>query len=181
MGRCWGQACLLYTSLAGVDDPFAQRKIIFIAVAHRHQQVAVLGAVFLRGGKAFFPGGFQPVVPADAQFFQLGGLFRCQAARALPGLYLPLELKPLAHGHAAVDGIALSLIHIWDFCPLQYNYLDTDDRAAEISGDRGYQLTEELNIPLIIMEPIKGGTLANLPPEAEAPLKACLLYTSRCV
>ncbi len=32
----------------------------------------------------------------DAQFFQLGGLFSChQAARALPGLYLPLELEPL--------------------------------------------------------------------------------------
>ena len=60
----------------------------------------------------------------------------------------------------------------WDFCQLQYNYLDTDDRAEEIAGDRGYQLTEELGIPLIIMEPIKGGTLANLPPEAEAPLKA---------
>ena len=93
-------------ALAVVDDPLAQCKIIFIAVAHRHQQVAVLGAVFLRGGKAFFPGGLQPVVPADAQFFQLCGLLSCQAARALPGLYLPLELEPLAHGHAAVDGIA---------------------------------------------------------------------------
>ena len=60
----------------------------------------------------------------------------------------------------------------WDFCQLQYNYLDTDDRAEEISGDRGYQLTEELGIPLIIMEPIKGGTLATLPSDAEAPLKA---------
>ena len=60
----------------------------------------------------------------------------------------------------------------WDFCQLQYNYLDTDDRAEEISGDRGYQLTEELGVPLIIMEPIKGGTLATLPPDAEAPLKA---------
>ena len=60
----------------------------------------------------------------------------------------------------------------WDFCQLQYNYLDTDDRAEEIAGDRGYQLTEELGIPLIIMEPIKGGTLATLPPDAEAPLKA---------
>ena len=60
----------------------------------------------------------------------------------------------------------------WDFFQLQYNYLDTDDRAEEISGDRGYRLTEELGIPLLIMEPIKGGTLAALPPEAAAPLRA---------
>ena len=60
----------------------------------------------------------------------------------------------------------------WDFCQLQYNYLDTDDRAEEIAGDRGYALTEELNVPLIIMEPIKGGTLAQLPSDAAAPLNA---------
>ena len=60
----------------------------------------------------------------------------------------------------------------WDFCQLQYNYLDRDDRAEEISGDRGYQLTEECGVPLIIMEPIKGGTLAALPAEAAAPLRA---------
>ena len=60
----------------------------------------------------------------------------------------------------------------WDFCQLQYNYLDRDDRAEEISGDRGYQLTEECGVPLIIMEPVKGGTLAMLPAEAAAPLRA---------
>ena len=37
----------------------------------------------------------------------------------------------------------------WDFCQLQYNYRDRDDRAEEISGDRGYQLTEECGVPLI--------------------------------
>ena len=46
------------------------------------------------------------------------------------------------------------------------------DRAEEISGDRGYQLTEECGVPLIIMEPIKGGTLATLPADAAAPLRA---------
>lgn len=60
----------------------------------------------------------------------------------------------------------------WDFCQLQYNYLDTDDRSEEISGDGGYRLTEELGVPLIIMEPVKGGTLANLPADAAAPLRA---------
>ena len=62
----------------------------------------------------------------------------------------------------------------WDFCQLQYNYIDTDDRAEAQAGDRGYALTEELGVPVIIMEPIKGGTLAQLPPDAAAPLRALL-------
>ena len=55
---------------------------------------------------------------------------------------------------------------------LEHILRDTDDRAEEIAGDRGYALTEELGIPLIVMEPIKGGTLANLPADAAAPLTA---------
>ena len=47
----------------------------------------------------------------------------------------------------------------WDFCQIQLNYMDTDEQA----GMKGYELTEQLNIPLIIMEPVKGGLLANLP------------------
>ena len=39
----------------------------------------------------------------------------------------------------------------WDFCQLQYNYLDRDDRAEEISGDRGYQLTEECGVALGVL------------------------------
>ena len=71
----------------------------------------------------------------------------------------------------------------WDFCQLQYNYLDTDDRAEEIAGDRGYALTEELNVPLIIMEPIKGGQLASLSehvgellPKDKTPVECALSY-----
>lgn len=57
----------------------------------------------------------------------------------------------------------------WDFCQIQYNYVDTDIQA----GDRGYALTEELGIPLVIMEPVKGGSLATLPNDVTAPFKAC--------
>lgn len=44
----------------------------------------------------------------------------------------------------------------WDFCQIQFNYMDTEEQA----GFKGYRLTEEKNIPLVIMEPIKGGSLA---------------------
>lgn len=47
----------------------------------------------------------------------------------------------------------------WDFCQLQLNYMDMDIQA----GMKGYELAEKLNIPIIVMEPIKGGSLANLP------------------
>lgn len=45
----------------------------------------------------------------------------------------------------------------WDFCQIQYNYMDTQEQA----GDKGYALAESLGIPLVIMEPVKGGSLAN--------------------
>lgn len=50
----------------------------------------------------------------------------------------------------------------WDFCQIQLNYMDTEEQA----GMKGYALAEELGVPLIIMEPIKGGSLAKLPENA---------------
>lgn len=47
----------------------------------------------------------------------------------------------------------------WDFCQIQYNYMDTGHQA----GDKGYALAEKLGIPMVIMEPVKGGSLAVLP------------------
>ncbi len=44
----------------------------------------------------------------------------------------------------------------WDFCQIQLNYMDT----AEGPGLRGYELAEAKKVPLIIMEPVKGGSLA---------------------
>lgn len=55
----------------------------------------------------------------------------------------------------------------WDFCQIQYNYVDTEIQA----GLKGYKLTEEKGIPLVIMEPIKGGSLASLPKEVSEPFR----------
>ena len=56
----------------------------------------------------------------------------------------------------------------WDFCQIQLNYIDTEIQA----GMKGYHLTEELGIPLIVMEPIKGGTLAKLSEDMETKFKS---------
>lgn len=47
----------------------------------------------------------------------------------------------------------------WDFCQIQYNYMDRDYQA----GDKGYELARELGVPVVVMEPVKGGMLAELP------------------
>ncbi len=52
----------------------------------------------------------------------------------------------------------------WDFCQIQLNYMDTEIQA----GMKGYQLAQELEIPLVIMEPVKGGSIAKLPDTAAA-------------
>ena len=45
----------------------------------------------------------------------------------------------------------------WDFCQIQLNYMDIDEQA----GMKGYKLAEEKGVPLTIMEPVKGGSLAS--------------------
>lgn len=53
----------------------------------------------------------------------------------------------------------------WDFCQIQLNFMDADFQA----GVKGLKLAGELNIPVIIMEPLKGGKLTDhLPQSIEA-------------
>ncbi len=58
--------------------------------------------------------------------------------------------------------------HQWDFCQIQLNYLDRDEQA----GMKGYELAAAQGVPVVIMEPVKGGLLAALPEDLEEALKA---------
>ena len=56
-----------------------------------------------------------------------------------------------------------------EFVQIQLNYLDWENPVVR-SGEL-YEILHKRNIPMIIMEPVKGGTLASLRPEMEEKLK----------
>ena len=58
-----------------------------------------------------------------------------------------------------------------EFVQLQINYLDWE--SEWIQSRRVYEMAVRHGKPVIVMEPVKGGTLANVPAEAEAAMKAC--------
>lgn len=58
-------------------------------------------------------------------------------------------------------------IYPWDFCQIQFNYIDKDIQQ----GMQGYYDLVEKKIPIIVMEPLKGGKLAKFNEKVESKLK----------
>ena len=57
-----------------------------------------------------------------------------------------------------------------DFVQLQINYIDWDDK--NIQSRKCHETALKHNTPVVVMEPVKGGCLASLPPEADKLFKA---------
>lgn len=57
----------------------------------------------------------------------------------------------------------------FDVVQLQINYLDWESSAVQ--SRKCYEVAVKHNKPVIVMEPVKGGTLANVPQEAEDMFK----------
>lgn len=70
------------------------------------------------------------------------------------------------HGNTT-DFIELIDAYDWEFCQIQYNYMDEFSQA----GRKGLQHAANKNIPVIIMEPLRGGRLVN-----HLPQKAISLF-----
>lgn len=71
--------------------------------------------------------------------------------------------------HGNTDGFLKILnAYDWDFCQIQYNYMDEDSQA----GRKGLEAAGEKGIPVIIMEPLRGGKLVGLLPDKAKKLIA---------
>ncbi len=57
-----------------------------------------------------------------------------------------------------------------EFVQIQYNYLDRTNPVVQ--SQRLYEILHEKNIPIIVMEPVRGGMLAAMAPEIEAKFKS---------
>ncbi|MGS0972732.1 MAG: aldo/keto reductase [Candidatus Izemoplasmataceae bacterium] len=57
-------------------------------------------------------------------------------------------------------------LYEWDFVQIQLNYMDIEHQQ----GIEGYQILTEKGIPVIVMEPVKGGSLAKFNQKVEQKL-----------
>lgn len=71
------------------------------------------------------------------------------------------------HGNTAMF-LPILEAYDWDFCQIQYNYMDEHSQA----GKAGLQAAAAKGIPVIIMEPLRGGKLVDLLPDKAKKLIA---------
>ncbi len=74
------------------------------------------------------------------------------------------------HDNAQVLDKVLTEHPEMEFVQLQINYLDWDSEG--IQSRKCYEVAEKHGKPVIVMEPVKGGTLANVPETVEKSFKA---------
>ncbi len=80
------------------------------------------------------------------------------------------QIKQLGFSYHGNSDMFLEILdaYDWDFCQIQYNYIDEHSQA----GKKGLLAANEKGIPVIIMEPLRGGKLVDLLPDKAKALIA---------
>lgn len=69
------------------------------------------------------------------------------------------------HGTTELFPQIVEATDLWEFCQIQLNYMDEEFQA----GRHGLELAAERGLGVIVMEPVRGGMLAqNVPPRVQA-------------
>jgi len=74
------------------------------------------------------------------------------------------------HGSNAYMRDLLDKPYKWDFAQIQMNYLDWKEMDSNSDSETLYRMLEEHGIPVVVMEPIRGGALANVTPKVKENL-----------
>ena len=73
------------------------------------------------------------------------------------------------HDKAEVLDMILTEHSEVEIVQIQFNYVDYDD--ASVEARKVYEVCEKHNKPVIVMEPVKGGSLVNIPDDADKILR----------
>ena len=78
------------------------------------------------------------------------------------------EIRNIGFSYHGDSAAFLELLdaYPWDFCQIQYNYMDENSQA----GRKGLEEAARRGIPVIIMEPLRGGQLADRLPTSAREL-----------
>lgn len=73
------------------------------------------------------------------------------------------EIRQIGFSYHGNSDMFCQLVDVydWDFCMIQYNYLDENSQA----GKKGLKYASSKGLPVMIMEPLRGGRLVNNLPE----------------
>ncbi len=99
---------------------------------------------------------------------------KCRELGALPALERAKAAGKIRHigfsFHDSIDSFKeiIDGYDAWEFCQVQYNYVDRDFQA----GEAGLAYAAEREIGVIVMEPLRGGALAAPPPQVKKALAA---------
>ncbi len=106
--------------------------------------------------------------PGRTEKFEEYGIWDFLKQRKEEGLIRHLGFS--MHDSAEALDAVLTAHPEMEFVQLQINYSDWED--GKIQSRLCYETARKHGKPVIIMEPVKGGSLSVLPPQAAAPLKA---------